>query len=44
MIRNLILNALKYTHSGKVLIGCRCRQGNLRIEILYICTGIPNQS
>ncbi len=23
MIRNLISNALKYTHRGKVLLGCR---------------------
>jgi hypothetical protein len=41
MIRNLISNALKYTHTGKVLIGCRCRQGNLRIEIWDTGIGIP---
>ena len=41
MIRNLISNALKYTHSGKVLVGCRCRQGNLRIEIWDTGIGIP---
>src|SRR5271155_1541605 len=41
MIRNLISNALKYTHTGKVLIGCRCRQGNLHIEIWDTGIGIP---
>jgi two-component system CheB/CheR fusion protein len=41
MIRNLISNALKYTHSGKVLVGCRCRQGNLHIEIWDTGIGIP---
>ena len=41
MIRNLISNALKYTHSGKVLVGCRCRQGTLRIEIWDTGIGIP---
>ena len=28
MIRNVISNALKYTQSGRVLVGCRRRQGN----------------
>ena len=41
MIRNLISNALKYTLSGKVLVGCRCRHGNLRIEIWDTGIGIP---
>ncbi len=41
MIRNLIANALKYTHNGKVLVGCRCRQDNLRIEIWDTGIGIP---
>ena len=41
MIRNLISNALKYTHSGKVLVGCRSRQGKLRIEIWDTGIGIP---
>ena len=29
MIRNLISNALKYTQRGKVLVGCRRRQGQV---------------
>jgi two-component system, chemotaxis family, CheB/CheR fusion protein len=41
MIRNLISNALKYTHSGQVLVGCRRRRGNLRIEIWDTGIGIP---
>ena len=41
MLRNLISNALKYTQSGKVLVGCRRRQGKLRIEIWDTGIGIP---
>ena len=41
MIRNLISNALKYTHSGKVLVGCRSRQDKLSIEIWDTGIGIP---
>src|SRR5271169_3119796 len=41
MIRNLVSNALKYTRRGRVLIGCRRRQGKLRIEIWDTGIGIP---
>jgi two-component system CheB/CheR fusion protein len=41
MIRNLISNALKYTQRGGVLLGCRRRQGKLRIEIWDTGIGIP---
>jgi two-component system, chemotaxis family, CheB/CheR fusion protein len=41
MIRNLISNALKYTKSGKVLLGCRRRGGKLRIQIWDTGIGIP---
>ena len=41
MIRNLISNALKYTHRGRVLVGCRRRQGKLRIEVWDTGIGIP---
>jgi len=27
MIRNLLSNALKYTKTGKILLGCRRREG-----------------
>ena len=33
MIRNLLANALKYTHRGKVLLGCRRHGNRLGIEI-----------
>jgi two-component system CheB/CheR fusion protein len=41
MIRNLLSNALKYTQRGKVLVGCRRRQGKLRLEIWDTGIGIP---
>jgi two-component system, chemotaxis family, CheB/CheR fusion protein len=42
MIRNLLSNALKYTQSGKVLVGCRRRQGDLRVEVWDTGIGIPD--
>lgn len=41
MIRNLLSNALKYTTHGKVLLGCRRRNGKLRIEVWDTGAGIP---
>src|SRR6202042_1742313 len=41
MIRNLLSNALKYTKRGKVLLGCRRREGMLSIEIWDTGVGIP---
>jgi two-component system CheB/CheR fusion protein len=41
VIRNLLSNALKYTKRGKVLLGCRRRQGILSIEIWDTGIGIP---
>jgi two-component system CheB/CheR fusion protein len=41
MIRNLLSNALKYTPRGKVLVGCRRRGAQLRIEIWDTGIGIP---
>src|ERR1700733_3115994 len=43
MIRNLLSNALKYTKRGKVLLGCRRRNGMLRIEICDTGPGIPEE-
>ena len=43
MIRNLLSNALKYTKRGKVLIGCRRREGMLSIEIWDTGVGIPSK-
>lgn len=41
MVRNLLSNALKYTKNGKVLLGCRRREGALSIEIWDTGIGIP---
>jgi two-component system CheB/CheR fusion protein len=42
MIRNLRSNALKYTKRGKVLLGCRRREGMLNIEVWDTGVGIPD--
>ena len=41
VLRNLLANAIKYTRSGKVLLGCRRRAGALSIEIWDTGIGIP---
>jgi two-component system CheB/CheR fusion protein len=41
IVRNLLSNALKYTQFGRVLVGCRRRGQNLRIEIWDTGLGIP---
>ena len=41
MIRNLLSNALKYAIGGKVLLGCRRRNGMLSIEVCDTGAGIP---
>lgn len=33
ILRNLISNALRYTPAGRILVGCRHRQGELAIEV-----------
>ena len=43
MIRNLIGNALKYTHQGKVLLGCRRHKDALWIEVWDTGIGIPEK-
>ncbi len=43
MIRNLLSNALKYTKRGKVLLGCRRREGVLSIEVWDTGIGIPKE-
>ncbi len=40
MLRNLITNALKYTKRGKILLGCRRKNGKISIEILDTGIGI----
>ena len=41
MLRNLLSNAVKYTRQGKVLLGCRRREGRLSIEVWDSGIGIP---
>jgi two-component system CheB/CheR fusion protein len=43
MLRNLVSNALKYTKSGRVLLGCRRQAETVRIEIWDTGIGIPEQ-
>ena len=41
LLQNLISNALKYTLSGRVLVGCRRIPGAVRIEVWDTGLGIP---
>jgi two-component system CheB/CheR fusion protein len=41
ILRNLLTNALKYTRTGKVLMGCRRHGDRLSIEICDTGIGIP---
>jgi signal transduction histidine kinase/ActR/RegA family two-component response regulator len=41
IIQNLVSNALRYTESGSVLVGCRRRCHQLRIEVWDSGPGIP---
>ncbi|MCG7874198.1 MAG: ATP-binding protein [Candidatus Thiodiazotropha lotti] len=41
ILDNLVSNAIRYTDSGKVLVGCRRRKSMLRFEIWDTGIGIP---
>jgi two-component system CheB/CheR fusion protein len=41
IIRNLLANAVKYTETGKVLVGCRRRGAVLSLEVWDTGIGIP---
>jgi signal transduction histidine kinase len=41
ILANLVSNAIRYTDAGRVVVGCRKRQGRLRIEVLDTGIGIP---
>ncbi|HYG88675.1 MAG TPA: ATP-binding protein [Azospirillum sp.] len=41
MVRNLLVNALRYTESGTILLGCRRRGSSLCVEVWDTGPGIP---
>jgi signal transduction histidine kinase len=41
VLRNLIGNAIRYTKSGKILVGCRRRGKTLRLDVIDTGIGIP---
>lgn len=41
LVQNLVSNAIKYTPTGRVLIGCRRCGDNLRIDVYDTGVGIP---
>ena len=41
ILQNLIENALRYTETGRILVGCRRSGGTLRIEVWDTGIGIP---
>ena len=43
IIRNLLANALKFTHKGRVLLGCRRSGDKLRIEVWDTGVGISGE-
>ncbi len=43
LLQNLISNAIKYTHKGRVLVGCRRMGDQLRLEVWDTGLGIPEE-
>jgi len=41
VVENFLTNAVRYTESGKILLGCRRRNGAVRIEVWDSGIGIP---
>jgi Na+/proline symporter/signal transduction histidine kinase/CheY-like chemotaxis protein len=41
LVQNLVSNAIKYTPTGRVLIGCRRKGSELRIDVYDTGVGIP---
>jgi len=43
ILRNLLSNAIRYTRSGRVVLGCRRQRGGLRIEVWDSGIGIAEE-
>jgi signal transduction histidine kinase len=41
IVLNLVSNAVRYTVSGRVIVGCRRREGTIRVEVWDSGPGIP---
>lgn len=41
LLRNLLVNAVRYTQQGRVLVGCRRRGGHVAIQVIDTGIGIP---
>jgi len=44
VLQNFITNALRYTRSGGVLVGCRRRGGEVEIQVLDTGPGVPRDA
>jgi Na+/proline symporter/signal transduction histidine kinase len=44
LIQNLVSNAIKYTPAGRVLVGCRRRGSEIRIDVYDTGVGIPHNN
>jgi Na+/proline symporter/signal transduction histidine kinase len=42
LLQNLVSNAIKYTQAGRILVGCRGRNSQLRIDVYDTGIGIPH--
>lgn len=43
ILQNLIGNAIRYTHAGRILVGARRRGGTVRLEVWDTGPGIPEE-
>jgi signal transduction histidine kinase len=43
IILNLVSNAVRYTACGGVIVGCRCREATMRVEVWDSGAGIPEE-
>ncbi|MCW6510347.1 ATP-binding response regulator [Lichenifustis flavocetrariae] len=41
VVRNLVSNAVRYTERGRILVGCRRRQGEVLVQVWDTGPGIP---